>query len=81
LRQAETKRLLIGMAMQTILLCDSSKIGKSSFACFGPVKTFDMLVTDAGVKASDAAAFRSAGLKVFVAKALRRVPGTMRCSS
>jgi DeoR family fructose operon transcriptional repressor len=66
LRQAETKRLLIGMARQTILLCDSSKLGKSSFACFGPIKTFDMLVTDPGIKASDAAAFRAAGMKILV---------------
>lgn len=44
--QAETKKAMIEIAAKVILLCDSSKLGKSSFARFAAVDEIDILVTD-----------------------------------
>ena len=46
-QQAETKRAMLAMANQSILLCDSSKIGNAAFARFAPATAFDVLITDA----------------------------------
>lgn len=45
--QAETKKAMIAAANKVILLCDSSKIGKNSFAQFAKVHELDMVITDA----------------------------------
>lgn len=44
--QAETKRAMIAAAQQVILLCDSSKIGRVSFARFAALADLDILATD-----------------------------------
>lgn len=44
---AETKKAMIAAANKVILLCDSSKIGKNSFAQFAKVHELDMVITDA----------------------------------
>ncbi len=46
LQQAETKKGMIAMARQVIFLCDSSKIGRASFARFADLEQIDVLVTD-----------------------------------
>ena len=43
---AETKKLMISIALKVILLCDSSKLGKTSFAQFARLEEIDLLVTD-----------------------------------
>lgn len=45
-RQAETKKLMIAIANRVIILCDSSKIGKVSFAQFATTDQIDVVVTD-----------------------------------
>jgi DeoR family transcriptional regulator, fructose operon transcriptional repressor len=47
INQAETKKAMIEIAAKVVLLCDSSKLGKSSFARFASVDQIDILVTDA----------------------------------
>lgn len=44
--QAETKSAMIAAATETVLLCDSSKIGHVSFARFAAAEDIDILVTD-----------------------------------
>ena len=45
--QAETKKMMVTLANRVILLCDSSKIGKVSFAQFATLDRIDTVVTDA----------------------------------
>ena len=47
LHQAEAKRQMMALASKVILLCDSSKIGKVSFAQFARLDQLNVLVTDA----------------------------------
>jgi DeoR family fructose operon transcriptional repressor len=44
---AETKRAMIDIASQVVLLCDSDKINRRSFAKFAEPEQIDTLVTDA----------------------------------
>ena len=37
---------MIAIARKTILLCDSSKIGRESFACFAALDRIDVLITE-----------------------------------
>ena len=48
-REAFTKEMVIKHAGKTALLCDSSKIGKTSFVQFGKLEDIDLLLTDASV--------------------------------
>lgn len=43
---AQTKKLMVSMASSVIVLCDSSKIEKDSFAQFAPLDSIDGIVTD-----------------------------------
>jgi DeoR family fructose operon transcriptional repressor len=46
LSTAETKKLMIEIAVKVILLCDSSKFGRSSFARFATLDQIDAVVTE-----------------------------------
>ncbi len=46
LQQAETKRAMIAIARKTVLLCDSSKLGRESFARFAVLDDIDVLITE-----------------------------------
>jgi DeoR family fructose operon transcriptional repressor len=46
INQAETKKFMIRMAMKVILLCDSSKFSRSSFAQFATLEQIDAIVTE-----------------------------------
>jgi len=46
LLQAETKKAMLAIAGKVIMLCDSSKIGKISFARFASIEQIHTLVTD-----------------------------------
>ncbi|MBN1838005.1 MAG: D-beta-D-heptose 1-phosphate adenosyltransferase, partial [Spirochaetales bacterium] len=46
LRQAETKQLMVRMAVSVVLLCDRSKFERSSFARFADLDEIDTVVTD-----------------------------------
>lgn len=65
--EAERQRKFINRATRAIALCDSSKIGKCSYALVGPVSLLDTVVTDSGASPEDIQALRSAGVEVVVA--------------
>lgn len=44
--QAEIKEIMVNIASEVIVLCDSSKIGKSTFTQFAPTSAIDVLITD-----------------------------------
>jgi DeoR family fructose operon transcriptional repressor len=68
LHQAEIKKAMISMARKIILLCDSSKIGRDSFARFGDLDQIDVLVTEQlGDEAH--AVFEEQGIEVVIADA------------
>ena len=46
INHSETKKLMISIAAQVILLFDSSKMGRNSFAIFAPLDKIDAIVTD-----------------------------------
>ncbi|MEW5814780.1 MAG: DeoR/GlpR family DNA-binding transcription regulator [Spirochaetota bacterium] len=65
--QAERKKAMISIASQIILLCDSSKIGRNSFAQFAPLNEIDVLITDE-LGESEWKQIEEAGIKVLIGK-------------
>lgn len=59
--EAAVKHLMLGCAQKRILLADSSKIGKISLCRHASLSDIDILITDTGIAAADAAAIRAAG--------------------
>ncbi len=49
INQAEIKKIMIDIASEVIVLCDSSKLGKNSFVQFAPLNRIDKLITNNGV--------------------------------
>jgi DeoR family fructose operon transcriptional repressor len=66
LQQAETKRAMSAIAGKVIMLCDSSKLGRASFARFAALTQIDILITER-MSASDRAAYEEQGVEVVVA--------------
>jgi DeoR/GlpR family transcriptional regulator of sugar metabolism len=65
--EAERQRKFINRATRVVALCDSSKIGKCSYALVGPVSLLDTVVTDSDASPDDIQALRSAGVEVIIA--------------
>lgn len=65
---AEVKRRLLRMGQQVVLLCDSEKIGKDSFAVVDGLECVDVLITDAGLRPEQRDALEEAGLDVRAAR-------------
>ncbi|HUX22734.1 MAG TPA: DeoR/GlpR family DNA-binding transcription regulator [Spirochaetia bacterium] len=61
---AETKKAMIGIANKIILVCDSHKIGKTSFVQFAAVDDIDILVTDE-TRDTEIRKFEEAGIEVI----------------
>lgn len=70
LRQAETKRAMLSIARKVVLLCDSSKLGRESFACFADLEQIDVLITD-DLAGPLRAALEDQGVEVVLASAAR----------
>jgi DeoR family fructose operon transcriptional repressor len=66
INHAETKKLMMSIAAKVILLFDSSKIGRTSFALFAPLDRIDAIITDA-ISAEDRARLDENGIDVMVA--------------
>ena len=66
INHAETKKLMMSIAAKVILLFDSSKFGRSSFALFAPLESIDTIVTDA-IGAHECARLEEMGVDVVVA--------------
>ncbi len=64
--EAFTKELVLKRADKAILLADSSKLGKKSFAVSGSLADIDVVITDAGVQSSIARELRKKGIEVLV---------------
>ena len=66
INHAETKKLMMSIAAKVIMLFDSSKMGRSSFALFAPLESIDTIVTDA-IGASERARLEEIGIDVVLA--------------
>ena len=66
-REAHTKERVMTHASQVILLADSSKIGKVSFARFGDLDRVDVLITNRGAPEGELKELRNRGIKVIEA--------------
>jgi DeoR family fructose operon transcriptional repressor len=64
--QAETKKLMLDIAVKVFLLCDSSKFGRSSFARFATLDQIDAVVTEA-VSPADRRRLEELGIELVVA--------------
>lgn len=65
--EATRQRRLIDRAARVIALCDSSKIGRCSYARVGPLDLIDTIITDTGASPEDTAAMRDLGIEVLLA--------------
>ncbi|HUV06381.1 MAG TPA: DeoR/GlpR family DNA-binding transcription regulator [Spirochaetia bacterium] len=66
INQAETKKLMISIATNVILLCDSTKFGNTSFAQFATLDQIDTIITDS-IDAKDYRKLEESGIDVIVA--------------
>jgi DeoR family fructose operon transcriptional repressor len=65
--EAATKRAMAGAAQRTVVLADSSKLGREHLVRFAAVDDVDVLVTDADADPEAVAALQDAGMEVVVA--------------
>lgn len=65
--EAARQRKFIDRASRVIALCDSSKLGRCSYARVGPLSLVEVVVTDIGAAEDDVLAFRDAGVEVVLA--------------
>ncbi|MEI6148848.1 MAG: DeoR/GlpR family DNA-binding transcription regulator [bacterium] len=65
-REAYTKSLIMDHAQEVVLLADSSKIGKVSFARFGALDKVGTLITDKGLAENAARDLRKQGIKTVI---------------
>ncbi len=65
INQAETKKLMISIAVKMIVLCDSSKFEKSSFSQFAVVDQIDMIVTES-IKENERKKFEEQGIEIVL---------------
>ena len=64
--EAFTKELILKRADKTILLADSSKLGKKSFAVSGSVSDIDVVITDSSVPASISKELKKRGIDLLI---------------
>jgi DeoR family transcriptional regulator, aga operon transcriptional repressor len=65
--EANINRLMASRAAQVVIVADSSKVGRRAFAGICTADVVDVLVTDTGIAAADAASLAGAGVKVVTA--------------
>ena len=64
---AETKKLMMSIAAKVILLFDSSKMRRTSFALFAPLQAIDTIITEA-ISPEDRSRVEESDVDVLVAK-------------
>lgn len=64
--EAHLNRVMIEIAKQVVVVADSSKFHKRSFAFIAPVTEVDVVVTDAGIPVEDRKKLENAGVKVII---------------
>ncbi len=67
LQDLPVKKAMIASANQVILVADSTKIGKKSFASLGGVDLIDIFVTDRGIDDEVRAQIESMGVEIIIA--------------
>lgn len=65
--EAHLNRVMISISKQVIVVADSSKFLKRSFALLAPVSVIDVLITDSGIPPEDQRKLETAGVKVIIA--------------
>jgi DeoR family transcriptional regulator of aga operon len=65
--EAHLNRVMISIAKQVIVVTDSSKFHKRSFAFIAPISAVDVVVTDADIPEEDRKRLETAGIKVIIA--------------
>jgi len=79
---AQVTRQAIKQSSKTVLLCDSSKMNRCSYARVGPIDLVDTIVTDAEADERSIEALRQSGVEIIVAgrisdKHKRRLPAAV----
>jgi DeoR family transcriptional regulator of aga operon len=64
--EAHLNRVMIEISKQVIVVADSSKFHKRSFAFIAPITDVDIVVTDAGIPVEDQRKLENAGVKVII---------------
>ena len=65
--EASINRLMARQATKVVIAADSSKVGRRAFARICTAREIDVLVTDTGIAAEDAARLEDAGVDVVTA--------------
>jgi DeoR family transcriptional regulator of aga operon len=63
---AEVDRLMAERSRKTVLVADSSKLGRIGFVPIKPISAFQMLLTDTDAPADIVEAIRSQGVEVIL---------------
>jgi DeoR family transcriptional regulator of aga operon len=63
--EAHTNRRMIERARRVVVVCDSSKIGRSALAVICPARDVDELITDGAASEPDLGELRAAGVQVI----------------
>jgi DeoR family transcriptional regulator, aga operon transcriptional repressor len=66
--EAHLNRIMIEMSKEVIVVADSSKFHRRSFAFISPITAVNVLVTDPGISDEDRNALENLGIKVIIAK-------------
>ncbi|MFB4354551.1 DeoR/GlpR family DNA-binding transcription regulator [Microbacterium sp. LS_15] len=66
-REAAVNRMMAERAQRAVIVADSSKVGRGSFASIGGADLFQTLITDRGLSSSLREEFAAAGYRVVVA--------------
>lgn len=64
--EAYLNRIMIEIAKKVIVVTDSSKFNKRSFAFIAPISAIDVVITDAGIPAEDHKKLENAGIQVII---------------
>ena len=64
--EAHLNRIMITNARQVIVVTDSSKFHKRSFAFIAPISAVHIVITDSGIPDSDKKRLETAGIKVII---------------
>ena len=64
--EAHLNRVMISIAKQVIVVTDSSKFNKRSFAFIAPITSVDVVITDAGIRDEDKKRLETAGIRLIL---------------
>jgi DeoR family transcriptional regulator of aga operon len=64
--EARLNEIMIEIAKEVVLLTDSTKFSRRSFAFICPVEDIDIVITDSGIKPDDRKRLQDAGVEVII---------------